>query len=206
MGKLPRRPVVTFKIADNIPQLILDASAIVGAMTINIATFPSPAPTLAVFSANITALKNTETRWLNRKGSVQDRELARTAVKYNILSLKMYVQALVNAAPDHAEAIAAKADMKIRIKNPRKKVVFHAKNNVVSGVVDLYAGGGPQRSFHEWAISPNNIKWTDLAPTNLAKTQVKGLAPMSKQYFRHRLYTAKDGMGNWEQSFSIIIT
>ncbi len=206
MSNLPLRPVVVFKIATNVPQLILDAQAVSASISANAVTFVTPVPSVATVDANITALDTAEAAVLNETGSAADRDLALATVIGNLNDWRLYVQSIVNATPAEAAAIAARADMRLKVTTPRQKVIFHAKNDDVSGTVNLFATGGPRGSFHEWSISANNINWTALPSTVKSVTHVTGLAPASRQYFRHRITTPKDGQGNWEQPFAVIVT
>ncbi len=206
MSILPPQPVVVFKINPNVPQFIQDAAAVAAAILANVATFATPVPDVATVQANIAALQAAETNVLNETGSTEDRDLVLLPVIANMKTWRMYVQTIVDITPSEAAAIVARADMKLKVVGQRPQTVFHAKNDELTGSINLFAAGGPMRSFHEWAISNNNINWTALTPTLNAVTPVTSLAVGSRQYFRHRITTGKDGQGAWEQSFAIIIT
>lgn len=205
MAKLPLHPLVVFRFDPKIPQLIIDARAVVSDMTLNITWFVIPAAVLPAVSANIDLLETAETNLAAGSGSAADRdvELAKVAIDMNML--KLVVQTAVNAQPALAESIAAKAAMRIRITAIRQKVVFHAKNTLVSGVVELFAPGVKARCFHEWASSPDNSNWTPMTTTLKASTGLAGLTPMTLMYFRHRVTTVNEGTGSWDQSFGIIV-
>jgi hypothetical protein len=205
MANLPHHPVVVFSIPSSVPQIIIAATAVVNDMTLNITSFNITAAILTAVANNIQALATAESNLLNGTGSAEDRDVALALVVTDINMLKLVVQTAVNAAPALAEAIAAKASMRIRISNIRQKVVFHAKNSLVPGAVELFAPGVRGRCFHEWAISPDGSNWTPLTTTIKASTGVSGLTPMTRQYFRHRVTTVNEGTGNWDQSFGIII-
>jgi hypothetical protein len=205
MAKLPPHPVVVFKISTNVPQLVIDAGAVVSDMTLNMASFNITPVILNAVGTKIQALATAEANLVNGTGSVEDRDVALALLVTDINMLKLVVQTAVNASPALADSIAAKASMRIRISVIRQKVVFHAKNSLVPGAVELYAPGVRGRCFHEWAISPDGINWTPLTTTIKASTGVAGLTPMTRQYFRHRVTTVTEGTGSWDQSFGIII-
>lgn len=205
MRKLPTRYVVVFKITKKVPQLIVDATAIAEAMLKHSSIFTSPNPDMAAFQLHIQELKDAATAYINKTGNKTSRDIKQGSVVTDIRNLKLYVQRLVDLSPERAAAIAAAAGMRLKIINKRQKGVFRAKNTKLPGVINLFAASGPRGSFHEWSMSTDKINWTELTPTAKGKTQAAGLESVSSYYFRHRMTTPKEGRGDWDQPFFIIV-
>ncbi len=121
---------------------------------------------------------NEETMWLNLNNGLK--------------AMMAVFQAYGNANPLNASDCFTLAGFDIKKMTPRGKQPWSAKNNVVAGVIDLTATGGPGRSCHEWWISYNGSTFVRLEPTMQASTQVSGLASGTTVYFMHQLIT-KDG-------------
>lgn len=205
MTNFPKHPVVVYKIATKVPQLILDADALLAAIQAHPTLFIIPATVVAEIAANIQALEDAESNLIAGTGTAATRDLKLVLVVSDINMLKLIVQTAVNANPAEAVDIAQKGGMRIKMTAIRQKVVFHAKNTIASGIVDIFAPGAPMRSFHEWAISTDGTNWQPLPTTIKATTTVTGLQAVTRQYFRHRVTTPKEGTGNWDQPYSLII-
>jgi hypothetical protein len=205
MRKLPPRHVVVFKITKKVPQLIVDAGAIAEGMLKHSSIFTSPDPDITDFKLHIEELNDAAAAFINRTASKTTRDIKQSAVVADIRKLKLYVQRLVDASPEQAAVIANYACMKLKVFHKKQKEVFRAKNNMLPGVIDLFAAGGPRGSFHEWCMSTDKITWTELTSTVKGKTQVTGLESISAYYFRHRITTPKEGKGDWEQPFYIVV-
>ncbi|MGE0635388.1 MAG: hypothetical protein AB7G44_10165 [Bacteroidia bacterium] len=149
MTNFPKHPVVVYKIATKVPQLILDADALLAAIQQYPALFVIPATVLTAIDANIQALENAEAAVIAGTGTAAARNIPLGLVVSDINMLKVVVQTAVNANPSQAADIAEKGGMRIKMTAIRQKVVFHAKNTITSGIVDLFAPGAPMRSFHE---------------------------------------------------------
>jgi hypothetical protein len=189
----------------SIPALIQRATVIVTAMTANKATFPSPTPPLATVLADIAALTAAQTAFKSRAGSLADRDDKQQVVVADVGQLHSYVQLLVNAAPSQAAIIATDAAMSLRKKPVRSKAPLSVKQTV-SGSVQVVAKATAGAGANEWQYSIDGGKtWIDVPSTTKAKTTIPNLTPGATVTYRQRVVT-KDGVGNWSQPISALVT
>lgn len=133
MTNFPKHPVVVYKIATKVPQLILDADALLAAISSEPMLFVIPAAVVAAIAANIQALEDAEFNLIAGTGTAATRDLKLALVVSDINMLKLIVQTAVNANPAEAADIAQKGGMRIKMTAIRQKVVFYAKNSTASG-------------------------------------------------------------------------
>src|ERR1017187_8902812 len=115
---------------------------------------------------------------------------------YNgVIALMANFQNYANANPSTAVAAIKSGGFDVRVVTPRKKQPLTAKNNVVQGVVDLTAGGGPARSCHEWKISYDGIIFNYHSTTIKANCQMSGFAGGIEVWFLHQLITEAGPQG-----------
>jgi len=174
-------------------------------MTTNKATFPSPTPPLATFSANIATLIAAETAAKTRAvGTVATRDEALGVVVADLHQLKSYVQQLASANPEHAEVIAQAAAMTLRKPGAQHKSDLAAKQTV-SATVQLAAKAVAGGRSHEWQYSFDGKTWVSAPPSLQAKTTIHGLQVGVLTYFRHRTIT-KTGPADWSQPISALVS
>ena len=115
-----------------------------------------------------------------------------------------YVQQIVNASPENAEAIAAQAAMTLRKKGSKSKPTLAVKQTV-SGTVTVVAKATKGARINEWQYSTDGGKtWKDLPPTTKAKTLITGLTPGVTVSYRQRAVT-KDGRSDWCPTLSAVV-
>ena len=159
---------------------------------------PAPSPALLVFQTDIDTLKTKQGLVLQRvPGAVHDRDTALTVVRVDLRGEKAYVEAVVNADPANAAAIAEAAGMALHKARSSYKPPLAVKAGVVSGLVHLVAKASKGARANGWQLSTDGGKtWVDLPPTTAAKTQVANLTPATTVLFRQRAVT-KTGVGEW---------
>jgi hypothetical protein len=174
----------------NIPRMTKDF--ITYARAVNVAllgnnNFPNPTPTLDAFAADITALEEAETNAATRAvGAVALRDAKKRRVKEDLNQLRSYVQSVVatTASPVDAAAMVKSAFMSIRKPTTRNVPEISAKNADGSGKVILAARSLGPSVLYSWEHSLDQSSWTPIPDTMKARTEVSGLTPHSKHYFR----------------------
>jgi hypothetical protein len=199
------RAIVALHLPAKVPALITYAQGIVKAMT-GSASFPNPAPTLAVVTAAIADLVSAETAALARtKGAVTTRNEKKTALVVVLQELRTSIQSSADANATNAVSIIQSAGVTVRKTPVRLPQVFSAKPGPVSGVVHVYAALAGRRAGYEWQYSIDGGKTWVMLPTTLqAKTSVTGLVPGSTVQLKYRPVT-KTGEGDWSQPISTLV-
>lgn len=202
----PHRSLATLKLPTAIAALISLAKAIVVAMTKNIASFPSPQPTLATVSKGIADLETAEAGALSRlKGAVTARNNARSALVVLLEQLKAYVQTVADANMLHGAEIIQSAAMEVKKAPQRAKRSFAVKQGPLSGSVEVITASAGPHAAYEWETSIDGGKTWQLAPSTMqAKTSFTGLAAGSTFMVRYRVLTRK-GEGDWAQPISFLV-
>jgi hypothetical protein len=116
--------------------------------------------------------------------------------------LMFLFQSAANSAPNLANAIILSGGFKVKRITPRGPQAWSAKNNPVQGIIDLKAGGGGQRTCHQWFYSFDGVVFHQMTPTINAETQMTGLASNTVVYFMHQLIT-KDGPQGFDLTIKI---
>jgi len=187
--------------------LIALAQAIEAAMGANVKTFPSPTPTIAVLTSDITTLVSAQTAARTRaKGAVQTRNAKLAIVVTDLNQLRAYVEGIADADPANAAAIANSAGMELRKASVLKKNDVNVKAAKVSGSINVTARVGTrQKQSHEWEYSTDGGKtWATAAPTTQAKTTIIGLTVGVTVLVRHRAVTGT-GPTNWSDAASVVV-
>jgi hypothetical protein len=194
----------------NIPRLTKDfityARAVNAALQGN-NNFPNPTPTLDAFAADITALEEAETNAATRAvGAVALRDAKKRRVKEDLNQLRSYVQSVVTttASPIDAAAMVKSAFMSIRKPTTRNVPEISAKNADVSGKVILAARSLGPSVVYSWEHSLDQSSWTPIPDTMKARTEVSGLTPHSKHYFRFSPLT-RAGRQDYSQVVSLFV-
>ncbi len=179
-------PVVILNLPRTTKELITYARAVNVALMGN-NTFPNPTPTLDVFAADIAALEEAETKAATRVvGAAAFRDAKKQRVKEDLGQYRSYVQSVVatTASPVDAVAMVKSAFMSLRKPTTRSVPEVSAKNADVSGKVILAAKSLGPAVVYSWEYSLDQSTWTPIHETMKARTEVSGLTPHSKHYFR----------------------
>jgi hypothetical protein len=184
------------------------AQAIEAAMSANATTFPSPSPALVLYQSDITALVAAQTLARTRaKGAVQTRNAKLAVVVADTNQLRAYVEAVAEANPATAAAIANSAGMDVRKPSVRTKNDVNVKQGPASGAVIVTAKVGTlKRSSHEWEYSTDGGKtWVAVTATVQAKTTITGLTPATSVLFRTRAITPT-GPTLWTDPATLLVS
>jgi hypothetical protein len=201
------RAIAVLKMSHKVKSVITFAQSVATAMAENATTFPSPAPALATFQANIAALVTAETAVVVRtKGSADTRNAKLAVVKSDLASLRNYVQNVVDTSnPANGESIIGSASMAIRKVTLHDKAALSVKQGSVSGTVTLAAKAAAKKAAYHWEYSTDQKTWTSLPETLDAKTGVSGLTPATMYFFRSQSLTPKGGASDWGQVVSLLV-
>jgi hypothetical protein len=182
------------------------AKAILQAVTNAKATFPTPNPSLATLTTDISSFDSAQSSALTRaKGAVQARNAAMVVVSADLDLLRGYVQQVADADPSNALAIAHSAGMDLRKTPVRSKNDLNAKPGTTSGTLAVSARVGGVRASHEWQYSIDGGKtWISLPSSLQAKTMISGLTPLTTVMVRHCAVT-KAGPQDWSQPISAVV-
>jgi len=201
--------VVALSLPRTVPELLIRASAIVEEMGKNVGLFPKPVPSLSVVTGHIQALQASQVGVRRRTDDVSHRNILWRALIGDLHQVQAYVQQLVSASPDQAEAIAVAAAMTLR--KPRS----HSKADLVvrvilSGVVRAMVKAVKGAKAYEWQYAQGEaydsaLPWVQLPSTTRASTVVKGLTPGVTYHFRFRPVT-KGAVADWSDKFTLIVT
>ena len=203
----PKKIDVVLKKPRAVNDIISLAQAIEAAMSANATTFPSPTPTMVKYSSDINALVAAQTVALTRaKGAVQTRDAKLAVVVTDMSQLRGYVEAVAEANPVNASAIANSAGMDLRKPTVRSKNDVNVKQAALSGSAIVTAKVGTlKRSSHEWQYSTDGGKtWLAATATLQAKTTITGLTPATTVLFRTRAITERPTM--WTDPASLLVS
>jgi hypothetical protein len=189
-----------------VPAYVIGATNIVDRMTLAKATFPSPAPALAIVTTHIADLTSKESTAKTRaSGAVEARNEALKIVHDDLKALRSYVEVIVNGDPTHADTIAADAGMALRKSAVVHKPDLVAKRATVSGAVDVVAKAISGAKAYDWQYSADGGKtWTSSPSSTKARTQIANLQVGATVSFRHRAIT-KGGPQDWGQPVSTVV-
>jgi hypothetical protein len=190
----------------SIGSIIALAKAINAAMAANTTIFPSPNPSVVIFTSDITALDTAETNVRQKlPGAVPIRDEKLMIVVKDLDLLRAYVEQVANASPAQALSIVQAAGMSVRKTTTGTKTDLSVKPGKTSGSVDVVAKLATGGHAHEWQFSLDGGKtWSALPATLAAKTTLTGLAPGATVSVRHRAIT-KTGPDDWSQTVSAIV-
>ncbi len=203
--KAAKRPVVVLNLPKSIPAFIVRVRHVVLVMT-DLAKFPNLPVSMAIVTADIDTLAKSElTTRSGTHGAAATRALDRKKVEDHCVLLKGYVQSLVNARPEAANAIASSAGMSIKQSTTPQKPELQALMGPSAGEVILRAKASRKRAAYEWQFSADGgVTWITIATTTVAETSVSGLSAGTAYLFRFRT-TEKKTTGAWSQTISFIV-
>ena len=183
------------------------AQAIDAAMSSATTTVPSPSPTMAQFTSDISALVTAENAAKMRtKGAVQTRDAKLAIVIADLKQLVAYVETVANENPSNAAAIANSAGMVIR-KQPvkTKSDVNFRKTSPAGSVVVMARVASRQKQANDWEYSVDGGKTWTAAPTTMqAKTTITGLTSGATILVKHQAVT-KTGATAWSDPVSSVV-
>jgi hypothetical protein len=212
MSSLPRTRIVLGFNRSSYPLLLAQAQAVHDGIAGDVATFPSPQPTMALFATQIQDLRTKQQATVGRPpGAATARNASALVVISSLEGLETYVQLLCDKAPEQAGVIAAAARMKIAADPVVHKPELAAKNGPVSGSALLAAhrallmGGAGKRGFFNWQYSLDGKTWVSVPPTMLAKTQIDGLPPLTTVAFRVSTTPSRGASTPWSQAVTLLI-
>jgi len=194
---------VVLKFPTVVAIFLVYAKAIYMAMVAN-PLFAAFAAKVAILITDINALDEAETGFKKVKPThtASERDGALEKVKGDLRTLRNYVQELADADPVNAESIIESAGMSEKQQASHGKRKNTVNDGVESGSVELTAeGAGP----HEWRISNDEITWTLLPATLIAKTIVTGLTAGVTYYFQNRMMLRNGEKSEWSQSVKIMV-
>jgi hypothetical protein len=199
-----RRVIAALNEPRRIPEYIVYARAIANALA-NEPRIASPTPSLAVFEADVTALEAAEARALLRgTGRVATRNACWAKVRWELKSLRSYVQSVADSSPDDAAAVILRCGMSVKNVAGPAKEPWVVKPGPVPGSVHLYARAAKGRASYEWQYSLDGKLWTSLPPTTRADAKLQGLVVGRRHFFRYR-YTSKGILSDWSDVVSLIV-
>jgi len=199
-------PIAVLRAPKQNRALVTYARAVHNALMEN-PSFPSPTPSLAVFTTNIDALDDAETKAASKaKGAAAFRDFKMKKVKEDLGHICDYVQSVAEAAPSHvaAAALIESAFMSVRKAYKRATPEVSAKNAGVSGKVHLAAKAVSREATYSWEYSVDQTQWTPVPDTMYARTEVSGLTRACTYYFRFRTFT-RAGRGDYSQVVSLLV-
>lgn len=199
-------PVVVLNIPRSTKDFITYARAVNAALLGN-NSFPNPTPTLDVFAADIASLEEAETTAATRAiGAAALRDAKKQRVKEDLNLLRSYVQSVVatTTSPLDAAAMVKSAFMSLRKPTTRNVPEVSAKNADVSGTVILAAKSLGPSVLYSWEHSLDQSSWIPLPDTMKARTEVSGLTPHSRHYFRFSPFT-RAGRQGYSQVVSLFV-
>jgi len=201
------RAIAVLKMSRKVKSLITFAQSVASAMAADIASFPSPNPTLAAFQADIAALVTAETAALARaRGAAGVRNAKLAVVREDLESLRTYVQGVVSSSnPADGDSVIGSAGMAVRKVTLHDKAALAVKEGSVSGTVTLTSKAAAKKAAYNWQYSTDQKTWTSLPQTLKAKTGVSGLTSGTTYYFRCQSLTPKGGEGDWGQVVALLV-
>jgi hypothetical protein len=169
--------------------------------------FPSPNPSLAAVTSALAALEDAETTRQSRtRGTREVRDERLAALVALLRELRGYVQSVADRDPDSAASVIESAGMSVKRPAVQTKPPFAVKPGRVSGSIALAVRSAGDRASYAWQWSTDGgITWDDAPRTTQAKTEIAGLRPGARCWFRFCVVT-KDGEQDWGEPLSSIVT
>lgn len=187
----------------SVPHYIKQCRGIVTKMTGN-PSFQSPTIDLLQVSKHLDDLDLAEQAIpQGPKGAVADRDIKLLVVRSDMRQLKEYVQGRADADLGNAVAIIEGAGMYVIKRVMKAKGAIEARYGEGSGTVELSARALKGRVAYKWQMSTDQLAWSDLPETLLARCTVAGLTPVTMYFFRFRTIT-KAGLSDWSTAVSIV--
>lgn len=120
----------------------------------------------------------------------------------NIGLLLAYVQLCADLDPANAVSIAHLAGMTVRIVSIRVKPDLELRQGLLGCIIAIAPSA--KGKTHQWQHSLDGVTWID-APSSLqARITLKGFAPGTKVYVRHRV-VERSGPPDWGDAVAIIV-
>jgi hypothetical protein len=129
----------------------------------------------------------------NSVGSARDS--AWKVLHKDLKKLMRLFQEAADSKPADAITIVESAKFRVKKVHIHQIQKFEASNGIDSGVIDLIAQGGGTYTCHDWWYSSDGVVFVRMQPTVAAKTQMRGLKPLTLAYFMHELIGKKGGEG-----------
>jgi hypothetical protein len=156
----------------------------------------------AVPPSNITAIQLNITAY---NGATAATRLNFWRIMHNdIKALMRMFQDAADADPANAVAIIESGKFKVKHEAIKQKHEFEARNNPVTGTIDLIAPGAGPHACHDWRYSPDGVNFQRLPPTMQAHTHIDGLIPKTDAYFTHEV-VGVDGPQGISQVIKILV-
>jgi hypothetical protein len=196
--------VVNYPTTDE--KLITFSLAVLNGFTGN-ATFPSPDPSLAVFSGHITAFQACQVKAIGKgTGTATARNAKRALVKADLKQLCAYAQKVLPTLDSVEDARTAIESVFLSVKKTASvnKPPLAAKNTTVSGTVALVAKSVGPNSTYYWEYSVDGKTWLKAPDTLKAKTTISGLTPATTYSFRFHALTRK-GPVDYSQVVTLLV-
>jgi hypothetical protein len=197
-----------------VPDKIENAKTIVLKMTGN-AYFTAPNAVPHPTLASITTTTNTlETAYNNAQGgNKQATQVLKSAeIAYNnaLMELMHYVEDRANADPNNGAAIISSAGMLQKTKTPATIPTFDAKNNVLSGSVDVrikaVRGAVYVIETSPDLVPPANVYvWKQASIGTKATVTLNGFTPTKRIWLRYALIL-KNVPQDFSDAISLIVT
>ncbi|MCD6067652.1 MAG: hypothetical protein K0S33_2478 [Bacteroidetes bacterium] len=177
------------------------AKRVMNAILTNSNVFTSPGTAVSDLA---TATTNLENAWNNAEDGgksltaiMHDREKIFDAA---MIHLAYYVELTANGDPE----IIHLAGLDVRpTPNHTGPASFEAKHGDGNGSINLKVKAVKGASYL-WEYSVDNATWVDAGGTKQSRTEINGLTPGSRYWFRYALID-KDGQQPWSEPLSIIV-
>ena len=171
----------------------------------NFPTFPTGTPgfTAAIFNTDILAFDNAESNLKLKPplSTAKQRDGFKTIVANDLESVRLGVQALVNANPKNAKTIAQNAGMDVKLIATHGATGGTAKKGTAPNSWNVDGEGA---GMHDWRISSDGEKtWSPLPPTRGKKTVVSGLTRGVDYKVQSRQVLTKGQYSAWSASIDL---
>lgn len=199
-------------VRSNVTKFVVRAREIYTGVNSNKVLFVSPSPSLATLLAQIQAVEAAQQLVPGgAPGAAAARDVKIDAVISTLEALRVYVQALADAAPpEQALSIIQAAGMRVRTKRGGKALLTVTPTQP-PGTVILRAsaraltGGKTSGKTLHWAYSTDGGKtWIESA-TPRATTTISGLPLTTEIAFRVRASFAKGGESPWSPAVHVVL-
>jgi hypothetical protein len=169
---------------------------------------PSPLLTLAIFQSDVDALAQAESNTRTRTASsfaARDVRLSRVVADLDFI--RAYAQFLVDASPEDAPVIAAKAGMVVtHARNVARSSLRLTKSKTMVHGVDAFAKVTATRQSHYWQYSIDGGRtFIDAGMTSKGRTTLGAFTPGMTVVVRHRSFD-RNALGDWGDPVAIIVT
>ncbi len=204
------QPLYTAIVVMNLPvpvdELILRVGGILDGVEANPTVFPSPSPSIAEARQHLADLLRAEANLSSGLGTATSRNIPRKLVIEDTRRIHAYVQERVSADPEHAVTIASLATMTIK-QSPRRQKATLEVRRVVEGVAKLIAKVVTGARAYMWQVSyDGKVSWIDAGETTKASTTLEGLKVATTIWVRFRVLKRKEGLSDWSDAVSYLVT